>query len=255
MFITSQNPVFIITGASRGLGQGFTEVIPSIYPGATVFGILRDPVKFNQPKVIPISADLSDPLMAQRGVAEIFQQLNSGNANSNLEFVLINNAGILGPIRKFKDLNPVDLESVFNVNFISAAAISGEFLRQTDELGYANRLVINISSGGGKHPYSGWSSYCSSKAALDMLTAVCALEYKMDEKTAFAAVSPGVLNTAMQVTIRESDMEDFPQRSRFIELYQNDELIDPNTAAKFIIERCRTRGYKNGEELDIRTLV
>lgn len=255
MIITSSNPVFIVTGANRGLGRSFTEIIPLIYPGARVFGIVRNPEKLSKSEVIPVMADLADPLMGQRAVAEVFDQLSIDNGNAQLEFVLINNAGVLGPIRRFKDLKVVDLENVLNVNFVSAAAITGEFLRQTDELGYGNRLVINISSGAGKHPYSGWSSYCSSKAAVDMFTQVCALEYAADVKTAFASVSPGILNTAMQFSIRESDIEEFPQKSRFVELYQNDELTEPHTAAEFIIERCRTHGYKNGEELDIRTLL
>src|SRR6202008_1576489 len=63
--------------------------------------------------------------------------------------------------------------------------------------------IINVSSGAAYRPLEGWSSYCSAKAGLAMLTRSLALETTGVRVFGF---SPGTIDTDMQVKIRASGM-------------------------------------------------
>ncbi|MGE3691560.1 MAG: SDR family NAD(P)-dependent oxidoreductase [Novosphingobium sp.] len=56
--------------------------------------------------------------------------------------------------------------------------------------------IVNISSAGGTSPVAGLASYCMSKAAVNMLTKVCALEFGVFG-VRVNAVAPGWIETAM----------------------------------------------------------
>jgi benzil reductase ((S)-benzoin forming) len=90
-----------------------------------------------------------------------------------------------------------------------------EHLRRRDATG----VLINISSGAGQKPVSGWSAYCASKAAVDMFTRVVATE---EPALSAWSVAPGVIDTDMQAAIRSTAREDFPAIDRFLQLKEDE---------------------------------
>jgi len=92
--------------------------------------------------------------------------------------VLINNAGIVGKVSPADEITAADLQQVFEVNVLGVVRAIHAFLPLLDRS--QSPVIVNVSSGLGSlalttgpgSPASQWvlPVYCSSKAALNMLT-------------------------------------------------------------------------------------
>jgi NAD(P)-dependent dehydrogenase (short-subunit alcohol dehydrogenase family) len=104
--------------------------------------------------------------------------------------VLINNAGRFETI-KFENLTQAQWDDIFAVN------VRGPFLvaqRCLAALRQSHGRIINIGSLGGEHPWATHAHYCSSKAALHMLTKVMAKA--LAPEIAVNCVAPGMIDLA-----------------------------------------------------------
>jgi NAD(P)-dependent dehydrogenase (short-subunit alcohol dehydrogenase family) len=107
--------------------------------------------------------------------------------------LVVNNAGILGlsPQTGLLDY-PLDvLAEVYQVNAIAPLGVLQAVRRHLK----ADARVINITSDAAVEAYSGWGGYGSSKAALEQLSAVLALE---NPGWRIYWVDPGDMRTQMQ---------------------------------------------------------
>ncbi len=147
------------------------------------------------------------------------------------EYVLINNAGVIEPIRPADQIDSEQLTKIYHVNILSVHLLVAWFLRLTAHRS-AKRLVINISSGAGRYPISHWSAYCSTKAALDMLSECIALEYP---DIRVYSLAPGMVDTHMQHLIRSYSKEHFPEVDRFKAAFENNLLNDMYFVSKKIL--------------------
>jgi benzil reductase ((S)-benzoin forming) len=199
---------FIITGTSRGIGKALAE---NILKGKenSVTGISRNQ-SLSHPNYKHLSIDLSDITTLKRFLADIFPKCDKAD-----KIVLINNAGIVGQVGKVGNIEDENIERVFNVNLISPAILTNEFIKKYKDLSI-QKVIINISSGAGKRPVDGWSSYCSSKAGLDMFSLVIDEEQKLNGYNfKIFSVSPGIVDTDMQTQIRKVSVEDFSEVEKF----------------------------------------
>ena len=73
--------------------------------------------------------------------------------------------------------------------------------QHTYGVGSGRGVLVNMSSGAATKPYEGWAAYCASKAAVDQMTRVVALEEARHDLFAYA-VAPGLVDTDMQTAIR-----------------------------------------------------
>jgi len=104
--------------------------------------------------------------------------------------VLINNAGRF-ETTKFENLSQEQWDDIFAVN------VRGPFLvsqRCLAALRQSHGRIINIGSLGGEHPWATHAHYCSSKAALHMLTKVMAKA--LAPEIAVNCVAPGMIDLA-----------------------------------------------------------
>lgn len=147
------------------------------------------------------------------------------------EYILINNAGIIEPIQPADQVDEQKLKKIYNVNILSVHLLSAWFLRLTKNK-RTQKIIINISSGAGRYPVSHWSSYCATKAALDMLSECIALEYP---DVRVYSIAPGMVNTSMQQHIRSHSKESFPDVERFKKAFENNMLNDTHLVAEKII--------------------
>jgi NAD(P)-dependent dehydrogenase (short-subunit alcohol dehydrogenase family) len=122
--------------------------------------------------------------------------------------LLVNNASLLGPspMPRLADY-PVDvLERVYAVNVLAPLALVQLVL---PHLVARSGCIVNVSSDAAVEPYDGWGGYGSSKAALDHLTAILAVEQPALRVYAF---DPGDMNTDMhQQAFPGEDISDRPQ--------------------------------------------
>lgn len=223
----------IVTGASRGLGQALAEGLMG--PGTQVVTLSRGHhaalaarAAETGCRLQQIQVDLSDPAATERCAAQIIADM-PGDAR---RYLLVNNAGTVDPVRPAAALDSAAaITAAFSLNVTSVMLLSAAFLRATGGLA-AERRVVNVSSGAGRGPTAGWAVYCATKAALDRYTQVASAE---NPGTRFVSLAPGVIDTAMQVHIRDSDPSDFPGLARFIDLHEKGQLASPASVAAKIL--------------------
>jgi benzil reductase ((S)-benzoin forming) len=225
---------YFITGTSKGIGKALTEKILEV-ENTFVYGISRN-VTLQHPRYHHQPLDLSDITALRNNLYKLFPDLPDAE-----QVVLVNNAGVVGEIGYVGCLPTDNFEFVFNVNVNAPAILMNDFISAYSALP-CPKVIVNISSGAGQRPVDGWSAYCASKAALDMLSQTCQQEQDLlGSGIKVYALSPGVVDTAMQQHIREANSEQFSSRQRFLDLHANEELLPPGTVASRILNLVNHR--------------
>jgi benzil reductase ((S)-benzoin forming) len=188
--------VYYITGTSRGIGKAMAEF-----------------------------------LLREKGNEEVKKFTFSYHGDAK-KIWLINNAGIISKVRYCGRNYSDSIIADFNVNLVSPALLMNKFMSVFAD-SPAEKFIINVSSGAGKNPIDGWSTYCSAKAGLDMYSRVVDLEQKTG-KTGFRifSIAPGIVDTRMQDEIRKSDPENFSRIEDFKNYKNTHQLSDPLLVAK-----------------------
>jgi len=218
--------MIFITGVSRGLGKAIAELYLS--KGESVTGIGRS-TDIDHESFTFLECDLSD-LNAVRALD--FQL-------SDEPITLINNAGIIGEIKRLSDMENYDVDHVLTVN-VSAPVILTQKLYQAIPDKNAFTLV-NISSGAANRAIPSWASYCASKAALNMHTETFYLEEKeKGNAPKVYAVAPGVIDTGMQSEIRAANPENFSALDNFTSLKDDGKLFSSEEAARRLFQLIQT---------------
>ncbi|MGO2101409.1 MAG: SDR family NAD(P)-dependent oxidoreductase [Psychroflexus halocasei] len=237
--------IAIITGGSKGIGRALVNHYVS--EKYKVFSLSRSHEKFDD--FTQVSVDLTDISTAEHIFENVLDQIKELDVTS---LTLINNAGRLGDIKHLENLRPEDISKSFQLNVTSAFVLSSLFI----EFGKAyscSKKILNISSGAASSAYAGWSVYCASKAAIDMLTSTIAIEQKNKENPVHSfGIRPGVVDTEMQTQIRSTDAEDFENVDKFKELKKNDQLYKPEFVAQRIFDILNSDQMKSGETIDLR---
>ncbi|MEM9830081.1 MAG: SDR family NAD(P)-dependent oxidoreductase [Bacteroidota bacterium] len=220
---------YFITGTSRGIGKALAE--RAFQEGnAQVVGFSRQQ-SIEHKQYTHHTIDLAQVSDLGKLIDSYFTQLTDAE-----RIVLINNAGTLGDVKYFGSIADTKIDQLFSLNVTAPAILMNHFIRayQTVE---AERIIINISSGVSQYPVDGWSGYCASKAALDMLTEVAALELEKQNIPNFRvyAVAPGIVDTQMQTDIREEVSEQNFSRLQKFKDYKADGALDnpQKTAEKY----------------------
>ncbi|MBF0277597.1 MAG: SDR family NAD(P)-dependent oxidoreductase [SAR324 cluster bacterium] len=230
--------VYIITGASRGLGQALSELLNK--EENLVYSVSR-----NQGDAAGIfkSCDLSKPNQIPGLMDEIFKELEDVSFDS---ISLVNNAGMLSPICSIENASGEQIISHITTNFSSPAILTSLFIQKTQAFEKEKRIV-NISTGAAVTAYPGWSLYCSSKAGLEHFARSVAEEQKMQEfPVMLINIAPGLVDTAMQDEIRSKESKDFPNVERFREFKENGNLMPPKRVAQWILDGLERADLENG---------
>ncbi len=237
--------IAIITGGSRGLGKAFCK---KYYENDyEVFSIAR--TKSDLKNITQISCDLSKTTDVNAVFTNLFTEIAQKKVS---KIVLINNAGTLGTIAPIEKNNPESIAAAIQINVTAVLQITALFIKHTQSLNCLKK-IISISSGAAKNPYEGWSVYCSSKSAIDMMTKVIAKEQQnIKNGVSVSAVYPGVVATQMQETIRKTPKENFKSLDKFISLYENKQLLSPEYVAEKVFNLETENILKNGDIVDIR---
>lgn len=208
---------FVITGSSSGLGKALAEWALE-HTSSPVIGMSRK-CTIEHERYSHISIDLTDNAAVEAFDWPVLAEVSN--------WVLINNAGSLGPVLPLTQMKGKDYARLLQLNVVSPTLLMAKCLTATHGKG----RIINISSGAGKYPIMGWAAYGSSKAALDLASEIAAAE---NPDAYIRAVSPGIIDTPMQAEIRESKPEDFPGVQQFLDYKEYGDLATPKEVAKKI---------------------
>ncbi|HEX6027072.1 MAG TPA: SDR family oxidoreductase [Solirubrobacter sp.] len=183
----------IVTGASRGLGLALARALDERGWRLVIDAREAGPLH-------AAAAELSNAIAIAGDVADAAHRDALVAAAGDVD-VLVNNASVLGPSpQPALDDYPLDvLEHVYRVNVLAPLALI-QLARP--------KTILNISSDAAVEPYEGWGGYGSSKAALDHISAILAVE-RHDLRV--YAVDPGDMNTRLhQEAFPGEDISDRP---------------------------------------------
>jgi NAD(P)-dependent dehydrogenase (short-subunit alcohol dehydrogenase family) len=186
----------LITGGSRGLGRALALRLSA--EGAKVALVARHQKELDETvNEIRKNGGIAFGIVADVGDKEsIYPIVGQAAALAGPVDILINNASTLGPVplRLIVDTDCEDFERALQVNTVGPfrliKAVAGSMvLRQSG-------VIVNISSDAAVEAYPSWGVYGASKAALDHLTRIAALELA-DTSVRLISVDPGEMNTRM----------------------------------------------------------
>lgn len=171
-----------LTGASSGLGQALCQAL--LARGDTVWACSRRTMPSTE-RLYHVCADLNEESSAKPALQNLLLK------QTRLDLVILN-AGVLGPIRDLRESRTQELKAVMEVNLWANKWLLDDVVFFS---GRRVSQVVAISSGAARRAYRGWGGYCLSKAALDMLMELEAVERP---ETHFVSLAPGLVDTAMQ---------------------------------------------------------
>ncbi|MHA1569378.1 MAG: SDR family NAD(P)-dependent oxidoreductase [Alphaproteobacteria bacterium] len=213
----------IVTGASAGLGRHFARLLARrgakvglIARGEDKLRVLADEIESHDGRALPVPADVSDPVQVAHAVETIADELGAPT-------VLVNNAGVT-VVEDALELTPEDWQRILATNLSGAWYVAQAVAKRMAAHG-AGGSIVNISSILAGRGSRGLHSYCASKAGLEQMTRVLALEWgRLGIRV--NALAPGYLLTDMA----------------------RDFLTSP--AAEPMIKRIPTRRLGEPEDLD-----
>ncbi|HEX8041197.1 MAG TPA: SDR family NAD(P)-dependent oxidoreductase [Chryseosolibacter sp.] len=191
---------YIITGASRGLGEAVAKKLlgenNQIYCLSRTFSRhLITLSEGNGTRLSYIPCDLSNIGRANETLQHILEEIRGEDIES---ITLINNAGRIDPIRPIDRCDENEIIKTFNVNLLAPVIFTSSFVRSLSHLD-VKKTIINISSTASKKIYDGLSCYISSKAALSQFTRCVEEEQKQPANPVkMILFEPGSMDTRMQ---------------------------------------------------------
>ncbi|MDO6439381.1 SDR family NAD(P)-dependent oxidoreductase [Cyclobacterium sp. 1_MG-2023] len=207
--------LYIITGASKGLGLALKNTLIKL-PHTSVIGVSRSPIQAEN-NFTPIQLDLEDSESLINKITEIFPK------GEYEEIVLINNAGWIGEIAYNGNLSSEAIVSIHAVNVIAPALLMNAFMK-TYKHHKGSKIIVNITSGAAAKVVDGWSGYSASKAALNQMTLIAQKESEIKHLGfKLFALSPGVIDTPMQASIRSARPNEFSSLAKFKSLKEDGE--------------------------------
>jgi NAD(P)-dependent dehydrogenase (short-subunit alcohol dehydrogenase family) len=187
----------IITGANQGLGRAIAHHY--VAAGADVMLMARGEKLLHQ--VAAELARLAKPgqtILVHRGdvarADDCQAVVDHAVRDLNNTCILVNNAGILGPMGPLEDVDWNAWVHAIEVNLFGTARMCRALIPHLRAHEYGK--IINLSGGGATAPMPGISAYAASKAAVVRLTETLAHELS-DAHVDVNAVAPGAVNTRL----------------------------------------------------------
>ena len=176
-------PLALVTGASRGLGHALAHLLAKEGWDLVLDARDGDALRATAPaRAVVVPGDVGDALHREALRAAVV-------ARGPLD-LLVHNASTLGPtpLPRLAELAPEALRSTLEVNVVAPLALTQLLLP------HLRGAVVAITSDAATGAYEGWGGYGASKAALEQLMAVLAVEHP---QLRVSCLDPGEMQTGM----------------------------------------------------------
>lgn len=184
-----KNKTALITGGSRGIGLAVASAF--LREGARVMLAARSleelaaaKRELGSDKVHTYVADVSKEAEVETLVAAAAKEMGGID-------ILVNAAGIFGPIGPFEEADSGAWRKTFDINVFGTFSMTKAVAPMMRTKGHGK--IINLG-GGGDGPLPRFSAYSASKGAVARLTETVAAELK-DAHVDINAIAPGPVNT------------------------------------------------------------
>ena len=187
----------LITGASQGLG--FAIARQFLAEGADVAICARDEAKLEEARAALSSEFGADRRVLARAAdvsveADAFGVVREAlDAFPHLQ-VLVNNAGVYGPMGPIEDVDWTAWIKALEVNLLGSVLMCRALVPHFKQRGYGK--IVQVSGGGATNPLPNLSAYAASKAAVVRFAETLAGELR-PWHVDVNSVAPGALNTRL----------------------------------------------------------
>jgi NAD(P)-dependent dehydrogenase (short-subunit alcohol dehydrogenase family) len=209
----------LVTGGTSGLGRAMAVRFASEGARVVITGRNDDALartvtlaKEAAPEAAPVIVVHADHLRGtdnERSIDEAVKALGGLD-------VLVNNAGVIG-FDGVLEPRPDEFRRLVETNLFAPYALMRHAVPHLVAAAASGRdaSILNVSSVASLRPYPNLLGYCTSKAALDMLTQAAAIELA-PKRVRVNAINPGVVVTKLHLNagLDDAKYEAFLERSR-----------------------------------------
>lgn len=225
----------LVTGVSRGIGKAIAEkllLLENIVIGTSrELKSLDELTKNFKKNFYPFELNLESS-------DSIDNLVNNVGKNFGKLDVLINNAGMLGEIKKLEHCSFKIWSDVINAN------LNNQFLLIKSLLPYLKlskkASIINLSSTVGREPRADWGAYAVSKAGFEAVSTILSQELE-DARIIVNTVNPGGTATRMR-------KEAFPDEDQ-------SKIPQPRDILPIFLYLCSDQANETGERFDARDYI
>ncbi|WP_298816759.1 SDR family NAD(P)-dependent oxidoreductase [Chloroflexus sp.] len=188
----AQNKVIVVTGGGSGIGRAL--VLHLLRKGARVAAVDLNSTALAETAQLAGagSSRLSTHVVNVADRAAVAALPAQVIAAHGVVDGVINNAGIIQPFVRVKDLDEATIDRVMNVNFYGTVFVTKAFLPTL--LTRPEAHIVNISSMGGFLPVPGQTIYGAAKAAVKLFTEGLYAEL-LETNVRVTVVFPGAVST------------------------------------------------------------
>lgn len=241
-----------VTGASQGIGAEIAVTLAqegaNVALAARSDGIHETADRIETAQALAIETDVTD----ESSVAESIGATVDTFGGLDL---LVNNAGIAGPVAPHDRIEEADWERTLDVNLTGVwrcCKHASEHLRKSDR-----GTVVTIGSIGGKRPYPNRTPYAASKMGLVGLTRTLAYELGHDDVTVNLIQPGAVTGERIQDSLEKQAALADVENAEPLEITENDFafddfLVDPADIAAHVAYLAGPHARKlTGQEIAI----
>ncbi|HET9898069.1 MAG TPA: SDR family oxidoreductase [Streptosporangiaceae bacterium] len=159
--------VAIVTGGSNGIGRAITCALVDQGASVLVVDLVNSGYFDGEPQVFTVTGDVGEQGLAGAVVAAAARRFGPVS-------ILVNDAASY-PDGALLDMTPQAWDRVFAVNVTGSFMMMQAFARHRVRAG-GGGAIVNISTGSARSPRPGGAAYAASKAAVEVMSKVFAME-------------------------------------------------------------------------------
>lgn len=231
--------VAVVTGASRGLGRdiavalaGCGHPVALVARSAEALAATEDDIRSAGGTAIAVPTDVTDLAAIEHLRERVANTLGQAS-------IVVNAAGVFGPIQFVKDSDPAEWVATVMVDAVAPYLVVRAFVGGMVAAGWGR--IVNITSAASLHPPGALNSaYGTAKVALNQFTRHLAAELAGSGVTA-NVIHPGDVKTDMWADVRDralaagQDAEAYQQWARWVDETGGD---PPHKAVDAVLVLC-----------------
>ena len=197
------NSVFIITGASSGIGKATALKLAKNNVSVVLTARreeklekLKDEIERNGGKALVVTGDVTKKEDFEKVVSKTLEEYKTING-------IINNAGLM-PISYIKNLKTDEWETMVDVNI--KGVLNGVAAILPTLIKNKGGHIVNISSTAAYKYFPGGAVYCATKAAVKMFSEGLRQELAPKYGINVTSIEPGAVSTELLDTITDKEI-------------------------------------------------